>query len=99
MTDGWGRLVEDDLRRYLREIAESLGGAGQSEETELQVKNALEELEGKELKVATDVECSHYFETLLQFASPGDILAVLGRVGQRDTLFTVASKYALAWCS
>lgn len=94
MPEGWGQFVEPDLRQYLKEVTGSLSSATASaEEACIQVKNIVEEIEGKELRIATDVECSHHLETVINAATADDAAAILRRLSDSETLFTAASRW------
>ena len=90
----WGKVVQDDLRAYLKDIADSLEASDDPEQTQIIVSNALKEIQGKELAVATDVECSRFLEALLAQADYKTTLGLFERLGQHDTLVTVSSKCA-----
>lgn len=86
--------VDDELKGYLKEVSEAVANAADEEEKELLVENALQEVNGKELKVCTDAECSRMLETLVVAASPKVAVDVLCRLAQRETLFSAATKCA-----
>lgn len=88
--------VSDTLREYLKEIRTALLDTESEEERELQISSALEEIEGNEVKVATDVECSRIFETLLEAAPTALLFQLAERITTREALFTIASKCALS---
>lgn len=95
MAAAWGRTVaDDDFRQYLQDIAASLAGEDDAEQRDVIVSNALEEVRGKEVAVATDAECSRHLEALVAQARADAVMAVLQRLGQQDTLPTVATKCA-----
>lgn len=87
--------VDDTLREYLKEIRTALQDTESEAERELQITSALEEIEGKEVRVATDVECSRILETLIESAPTELLLQLAERIATRDALFTIACKCAL----
>lgn len=90
MAHGFALHIEDDLRNYLQEISSTLD----SDDTDVQqvISSALDEVEGKELKISTDAECSRFLEKLISHASPEQALHILGRVTSRDKLYSIACK-------
>lgn len=96
MADTFALKVSDTLREYLKEIRTALHDTESEAERELQISSALEEIEGKEVKVATDVECSRILETLLEAAPTQLVLQLAERIATREDLFTIACKCAPA---
>lgn len=95
MAESFALKVSDTLREYLKEIRGVLQETESEAERELQVSSALEEIEGSEVKVATDVECSRILETLIE-AAPLELLFTLTeRIVAREELFAVACKCVL----
>ena len=82
---GFGNFVEDDLKQYLKETSEQVAVSSEEERAVL-VENVLEELQGKEMKVATDAECSRMFETILAASTDVSIIDVLDRLSLRDKI-------------
>jgi len=91
----FGSYVDADLKAYLKETSEQVALAEAGEDREMLVANVLEELAGKEMKVATDADCSRMFELIVAACSDDALLGVLQRLASRETLFTVASKCAI----
>jgi hypothetical protein len=94
MSSSWGQIVDDDMRQYLKEIAVSLQSREQPDDLELQVRAALDETKGQEVKIATDVECSHCFEQIIKVASEEQVLSIFTALAQQDALYKVATKCA-----
>eukprot|EP00892_Ulva_mutabilis_P004889 jgi/Ulvmu1/2772/UM014_0230.1 len=88
MGDGYVLRVEDSLRKYLHEIADVLED-GQAD-VELVISGVLEEVKGRELKIATDMECSRFLEKVVSRATPAQALDMCRRIASRDTLYTIA---------
>jgi hypothetical protein len=87
----WGEVVGDDLRAYLKDICEAI--AGESEKnTPVIAKNALEEVSGHLIQVATDVECSRYLETLVSHAAFEDVVNLFKQLVQSNALVAVSTK-------
>lgn len=95
MADNFALNVSDTLREYLKEIRNALQDTESEAERELQIASALEEIEDKEVKVATDVECSRILETLIESAPTELLLQLAERMVTREALFTVACKCVL----
>jgi hypothetical protein len=94
MADNFALKVPDSLRDYLKEIRKILQDTESEAERELLISSALEEIAGKEVKVATDVECSHILEAFIETAPTELLLQLAERVATREDLFTVACKCA-----
>lgn len=95
MADNFALKVTDTLREYLKEIRTVLHDTESEAERHLQITSALEEIEGQEVKVATDVECSRILEVFIESAPTELLLQLVERIAAREALFTVACKCAL----
>ena len=60
----------------------------------MQVGNALEELEGKELKAATDATCSRILEALVMHAAPDDFARLMKALTDGQEWCMLAARYA-----
>jgi hypothetical protein len=92
MADGFALRVDEALREYLKDIVGVIRGTEEDEERELQVDRVLEEIRGKELKVATDVECSRLLEEVIRSLSQQKAVQLARTLAMRDTLYTMACK-------
>lgn len=90
MSDMPAVRVDDAFKQYLKEIAQAIDGA--THDADQVITSAFQELDGKEVVVATDVECSRFLEKLISSASPVQAIDLLGRIASRDALYTVACK-------
>jgi hypothetical protein len=86
--------VEPETLAYLTEVSEHAAGLEDPEERDLLLNNVLEELEGKELRVAADAVCSRLLEALLAPASPRHLIAFMGAFTTEDDLYKLAGRYA-----
>jgi hypothetical protein len=92
MSERFAVRVDDALRSYLKDISDVLRSTEEDAERQQQITSALEEIDGKELKVATDAECSRILEFLIEGASRAHVLHLAERLTSRDTLFPLACK-------
>lgn len=90
MSNGSTLSVDDAFRQYLKEISKAIDDG--TDDVEQVITSALEEINGKEVNVATDVECSRFLENLIASASSSQAIDIFGRIASRDTLYTVACK-------
>lgn len=75
---GGSRLeVEAATATYLSEVIGHFGGLEDDEEKALLLGNVLEEIAGKEARVAADPVCSRHLEALLAIAQPAQLSAFL----------------------
>lgn len=90
MSTGSTSRIDDALRQYLGEISKAVDDG--REDVDQVIKSALEEINGKEVNVATDMECSRFLENLIASASSSQAIDMFARIASRDTLYTVACK-------
>jgi hypothetical protein len=84
--------VEPETLAYLTEVSAHLETLEDAEERELLLNNVLEELEGKELRVAADAACSRLLETLLAPAAPRHLIAFMGAFADEDAMYKLAGR-------
>ncbi|KIY97090.1 puf protein [Monoraphidium neglectum] len=82
--------VEPETLAYLTEVSEHLATLEDPEERELLLNNVLDELEGKELRIAADAVCSRLLETLLAPAAPRHLISFLGAFTDEDDMYKLA---------
>jgi len=82
--------VEPETLAYLTEVSAHLETLDDPEERELLLNNVLEELEGKELRVAADAVCSRLLETLLAPAAPRHLIAFMEAFTTEDAMYKLA---------
>jgi hypothetical protein len=84
--------VEPETLAYLTEVSEHAATLEDAEERDLLLGNVLEELEGKELRVAADAVCSRLLEALLAPAAPRHLIAFMGAFTAEDDLYKLAGR-------
>jgi nucleolar protein 9 len=84
--------VEPETLAYLTEVSEHLATLEDPEERELLLNNVLDELEGKELRIAADAVCSRLLETLLAPAAPRHLISFLGAFTDEDDMYKLAGR-------
>ncbi|KAG2499537.1 hypothetical protein HYH03_002483 [Edaphochlamys debaryana] len=92
---GFGRrnrsVVNPETVAYLEEVVTHFKTLVDDEERSLLVGNVLEEIAGKEVKVAGDPVCSRHVETLMAAAQAGQLLRFITSVSDVDGFFTLVS--------
>lgn len=84
-------LVSEQDAQYLSEVIQHFKTLVDDEERQLLLGNVMEELRGKEAKVAADPICSRHIEKLLAHASSAQLLQFIRACLQEDTLFQLVS--------
>lgn len=84
--------MEPETLAYLTEVSAHLATLEDAEERELLLNNVLEELEGKELRVAADAVCSRLLEALLAHAGPRHLSAFMGAFTTADAMYKLAGR-------
>lgn len=84
--------VEPETLQYLTEVSEHAKTLEDNEERELLLNNVLEELEGKELRVAADAVTSRLLESLLARAAPRHLVAFMGAFTDEDAMYKLAGR-------
>lgn len=85
--------VEPETLAYLTEVSEHLATIEDAEEKELLLNNVLEELEGKELRIAADAVSSRLLETLLAPAAPRHLISFMGAFTSEDDMYKLAGRW------
>jgi nucleolar protein 9 len=85
--------VEPETLAYLTEVSQHAETLEDEEERDLLLGNVLEELEGKELRVAADAVCSRLLEALLAPAAPRHLVAFLGAFTNADDMYKLAGRW------
>ncbi|GLC52285.1 hypothetical protein PLESTB_000605000 [Pleodorina starrii] len=84
-------LVSPETASYLEDVVAHFKTLVDDEERALLVGNVLEEISGKEVKVAGDPICSRHVETLMAAAQAQQLLKFLTSVSDVDGFFTLVS--------
>lgn len=84
--------VEPETLAYLTEVSGHLETLEDEEERELLLGNVLEELEGKELRVAADAVTSRLLEALLARAAPRHLISFMGAFTTEDDMYKLAGR-------
>ncbi|GFR46342.1 hypothetical protein Agub_g7913 [Astrephomene gubernaculifera] len=84
-------LVNPETATYLEEVVAHFKTLVDDEERSLLVGNVLEEIAGKEVKVAGDPVCSRHVETLMAAAQAPQLLKFLTSVSDVDGFFSLVS--------
>lgn len=85
-------LVSEQDAQYLSEVIEHFKTLVDDEERQLLLGNVMEELQGKEAKVAADPICSRHIEKLLAHASSTQLLQFIRSCLQEDTFTPLVSR-------
>jgi hypothetical protein len=86
--------VEPETVAYLSEVSSHFASLDDPEEKQLLLANVLEELQGKELRIATDAATSRMLEALLASASASQLMQFLQAFTNEDELYKLAGGYA-----
>jgi nucleolar protein 9 len=87
-------LVNPETASYLEDVVSHFKTLVDDEERGLLVGNVLEEISGKEVKVAGDPVCSRHVEILMAAAQAQHLLKFLTSVSDVDGFFMLVSRYA-----
>jgi nucleolar protein 9 len=85
-----GSRVEAETVSYLSEVAEHFATIGDPEEKQLLLSNVLEEIQGKELRIACDAVTSRLLEQLLVGAPASQLMQFLQAFTNEDMMFSLA---------
>ena len=86
--------VEPETLAYLSEVSSHYASLDDPEEKQLLLANVMEELQGKELRIATDAATSRMLEALLAGASARQLMQFLQAFTNEDELYKLAGGYA-----
>jgi hypothetical protein len=82
--------VEADTVAYLDEVSTRYAALDDQEERRLLVSAVLEEIQGKELRVATDAATSRMLEVLLAGADASQLMQFMKAFAEEDALYRLA---------
>jgi hypothetical protein len=82
--------VEADTVAYLDEVSTRYAALDDQEERRLLVSAVLEEIQGKELRVATDAATSCMLEVLLLGADAGQLMQFMKAFAEEDAMYRLA---------
>lgn len=85
-------LVNPETVSYLEDVVAHFKTLVDDDERSLLVGNVLEEISGKEVKVAGDSVCSRHVELLMAAATAQQLLKFLVSVSDVDGFFTLVSR-------
>eukprot|EP00879_Flechtneria_rotunda_P023562 GHRR01024927.1.p1 GENE.GHRR01024927.1~~GHRR01024927.1.p1 ORF type:complete len:163 (+),score=22.94 GHRR01024927.1:96-584(+) len=95
-----GSRVEAETVSYLTDVSEHFASLSSAGDKELLMANVLEEIQGRELKIAADAVTSRLLERLLTGASPSQLIQFLQAFTNVDMMFSLAGRCvtrALQW--
>eukprot|EP00879_Flechtneria_rotunda_P022286 GHRR01023514.1.p1 GENE.GHRR01023514.1~~GHRR01023514.1.p1 ORF type:complete len:288 (+),score=127.52 GHRR01023514.1:96-959(+) len=85
-----GSRVEAETVSYLTDVSEHFASLSSAGDKELLMANVLEEIQGRELKIAADAVTSRLLERLLTGASPSQLIQFLQAFTNVDMMFSLA---------
>lgn len=89
-----GSRVEPETVSYLQEVSQHFSGLRDAEEKELLLANVLEEIQGKEGRIASDAVTSRLLEHLLVGAPAPQLMRFMQAFTNEDLMFSLAGRCA-----
>ncbi len=86
--------VDPETLAYLTEVCEHYSTISDGEERELLVSNVLEEISGKEQRLASDAVTSRMLEQLLEGAPLQQLLRFFQVFCEQDSMYSLAGRWA-----
>lgn len=87
-----GSRVEAETVSYLQEVSQHFSTLTDDDEKELLLANVLEEIQGKELRIASDAVASRLLEQLLVGAPASQLMQFLQAFTNEDLMFSLAGR-------
>lgn len=87
-----GSRVEAETVSYLQEVSQHFSTLTDTEEKELLLANVLEEIQGKELRIAADAVTSRLLEQLLAGANASQLMQFMQAFTNEELMFSLAGR-------